>query len=67
LEAWLKGHRHKDSVIGVDKDIILRRFLSGLTGRMEAARQGVELHGVVIAADEGTGKARAIERIQRMR
>jgi len=55
-----------DSVIGVDKDIILRRFLTGLTGRMEAARQGVELHGVVIAADEATGKARSIERIQRV-
>ena len=52
-----------DSVIGVDKDIILRRFLTGLTGRMEAARHGVELHGVVIDADEATGKARSIERI----
>lgn len=53
-----------DSVIGVDKDIILRRFLTGLTGRMEAARHGVELHGVVIDADEATGKARSIERIR---
>jgi 2',3'-cyclic-nucleotide 2'-phosphodiesterase len=53
-----------DSVIGVDKDIILRRFLTGLTGRMEAARHGVELHGVVIEADETTGKARSIERIR---
>jgi 2',3'-cyclic-nucleotide 2'-phosphodiesterase len=52
-----------DSVIGVDKDIILRRFLTGLTGRMEAARHGVELHGVVIEADEATGKARSIEQI----
>jgi 2',3'-cyclic-nucleotide 2'-phosphodiesterase len=51
------------SVIGVDKDTILRRFLTGLAGRMEAAKQGVELHGVVVAADEGTGKARAIERL----
>jgi metallophosphoesterase (TIGR00282 family) len=51
------------SVIGVDKDIILRRFLTGLSGRMEAAREGVELHGVLIDADEGTGKAKSIERI----
>ena len=51
------------SVIGVDKDIILRRFLTGLSGRMEAARDGVELHGVVIDADENTGKANAIERV----
>ncbi len=53
-----------DSVIGVDKDIIVRRFLSGVGGRMEAARHGIELHGVVISADETTGKANAIRRIR---
>lgn len=53
-----------DSVIGVDKDIILRRFLTGVAGRMEAARHGIELHGVVIVADETTGKAKSIERIR---
>lgn len=52
-----------DSVIGVEKDTILRRFLTGLPSRMEAARQGIELHGVVIRADESNGKAGAIERI----
>lgn len=53
-----------DSVIGVDKDIIVRRFLSGVGGRMEAARHGIELHGVVINADETTGKANSIRRIR---
>ncbi len=52
-----------DSVIGIDKDMILRRFLTGMMGRMEAARGGLELHGVVIEADDATGKATAIERI----
>lgn len=52
-----------ESVIGVDKDTILRRFLTGLTGRMEAARHGVELHGALITADESTGKAIQIQRI----
>ena len=52
-----------DSVIGVDKGIIIRRFLTGLPVRMEAARHGVELHGAVIHADEETGKAIAIETI----
>lgn len=52
-----------DSVIGIDKDTILRRFLTGLTGRMEAARHGVELHGAVIRADEHSGKAASIESI----
>jgi 2',3'-cyclic-nucleotide 2'-phosphodiesterase len=53
-----------ESVIGIDKDIILRRFLTGLHGRMEAARHGVELHAVVISADENTGLATGIERIR---
>lgn len=54
-----------DSVIGVEKNMILRRFLTGLSGRMEAARHGVELRGAVIQADQTTGKAISIERIQR--
>jgi hypothetical protein len=52
-----------DSVIGVDKNIIIRRFLTGLPVRMEAARHGIELHGAVVRADEQTGKASAIEPI----
>lgn len=56
-----------DSVIGVDKDIILRRFLTGTPGRMEAAKKGVELHAVVVDADEVTGRARSIQRVHRVR
>lgn len=54
-----------DSVIGVDKQTVIRRFLTGLSGRMEAARQGVEMHAVLISADESTGKASAIQRVIR--
>ena len=54
-----------ESVIGVDKDTIIRRFLTGLPGRMEAARNGVELHGVIVHADEHTGLASGIERLWR--
>lgn len=49
-----------NSVIGVDKDIILKRFLTSLPVRMEAARGGVELHAVIVDVDENTGRARAI-------
>lgn len=56
-----------ESVIGVDKDTILRRFLTGLTGRMEAARHGIELHGALVTADESTGKAIQIQRIACMK
>ena len=51
-----------DSVIGVQKEIILRRFLTSMPIRMEAAKHGVELHAVLIDVDENTGKARAVRR-----
>jgi calcineurin-like phosphoesterase len=50
------------SVIGVQTDIIVQRFLTGLPVRMEAARQDPELHAVIVDVDEATGKARAIRR-----
>lgn len=53
-----------DSVIGVEKEMIIKRFLTGAASRMEAAKTGLELHGVVIEADEVTGKARRVQRIQ---
>ena len=49
-----------NSVIGVDKDIILRRFLTALPVRMEAARGGVELRAVIVNVDEESGRARSI-------
>jgi 2',3'-cyclic-nucleotide 2'-phosphodiesterase len=51
-----------NSIIGVDKDIILKRFLTSVGSRMEAARGGVELHAVIVDVDEATGKARSIKR-----
>jgi metallophosphoesterase (TIGR00282 family) len=51
-----------DSIIGVDKDIVLRRFLTGIPVRMEAARGKVELHSVIIEVDEATGKAISVRR-----
>ena len=52
-----------NGVIGVDKRIILDRFLTQMPVRMEAARHGAELHGVVVEVDETTGRAAAIRRI----
>jgi 2',3'-cyclic-nucleotide 2'-phosphodiesterase len=50
------------SVIGVETDLVLQRFLTGLPVRMEAARSGAEMHSVIVDVDEATGKARAIRR-----
>jgi metallophosphoesterase (TIGR00282 family) len=51
-----------DSVIGVEKDMILKRFMTAMPVRMEAAKGSVELHSVIIDVDEATGKAAAIRR-----
>jgi metallophosphoesterase (TIGR00282 family) len=50
------------SVIGVETDVILQRFLTGLPVRMEAAKGSPELHAVIIDVDEESGHARAVRR-----
>lgn len=59
-DVGMTGPYH--SVIGVDKDIVMKRFLTGVPVRMEAARGGAELHSVIVDVDEGTGKATSIRR-----
>lgn len=51
-----------DSIIGVEKEPILQKFLTGLPVRMEAARGKVELHSVIVEVDDSTGKAISIRR-----
>ena len=51
-----------NGVIGVDKQIILQRFLTQMPVRMEAAQHGAELHGVIVEVDEATGRATAVRR-----
>ncbi|MGA8598344.1 MAG: TIGR00282 family metallophosphoesterase [Bryobacteraceae bacterium] len=60
-DAGMTGPYH--SVIGVDKETVLRRFLTGLSGRMEAAKGGAELHGVLLEVDNTTGRALSIRRV----
>src|SRR5262245_41746553 len=51
-----------ESVIGVQTDLIVQRFLTALPVRMEAARGGAELHAVIVDVDETTGRARSVRR-----
>jgi hypothetical protein len=51
-----------DSVIGVEKDVILHRFLTALPVKMEPAKGKVELNAVIVDVDEATGKATAVRR-----
>ncbi len=52
-----------DSVIGVEKEQILQRFLMGLPGRFEAAKGDPRFCAVVIECDEATGRAHSIQRL----
>ena len=52
-----------DSVIGVQKEQIVQRFLNGLPARFEAAINDVRLCAVLVECDPETGKAQSIERI----
>jgi hypothetical protein len=53
-----------DSVIGVDTQLILRRFLTQMPVRFEPAKGPAALHGVVIAVDPETGHATDIQRLR---
>jgi metallophosphoesterase (TIGR00282 family) len=52
-----------DSVIGVQKELILQRFLTGLPARFEAASNDVRFCAVLIDCDGQTGRTRSVERI----
>ena len=53
-----------DSVIGVNKKVILRRFLDAMPARFETAKGDPRLCGAVIDVDPGSGRARSIERVE---
>lgn len=53
-----------DSVLGVDKDVIIERFLSHMPARFDVDTKGRnQLNGCLITVDKKTGKAKKIERI----
>src|SRR5881396_309633 len=52
-----------DSVVGVEIEAALGRFLTGLPARFETATGNPRLNAVIIEADERTGKAVKIERL----
>jgi metallophosphoesterase (TIGR00282 family) len=52
-----------DSVIGVEKEAAIGKFVTGLPARFDTAIGDPRLHAVVIDADEASGRARAIERL----
>jgi len=52
-----------DAVVGVEKQLILQRFLTSMPTKFEPATGDVRLCAVVVDCDESTGRARSIERL----
>ncbi len=52
-----------DSVIGVKKELVIEKFLSGMPARFEAANGDVRFCAVVVECDDQTGRATRIERL----
>jgi metallophosphoesterase (TIGR00282 family) len=54
-----------DSVIGIEKEAIISRFLTGIPNRFDQAREDVRLSGVVVSIESRSRKAVGITRVIR--
>ncbi|MGA7343636.1 MAG: TIGR00282 family metallophosphoesterase [Terracidiphilus sp.] len=52
-----------DSIIGVEKEMVLSRFLTGMPGKFEAAKGNPKMCAALIGCDPETGRASSIQRI----
>jgi hypothetical protein len=52
-----------DSVIGVEKDLVLRKFLTGMPSKFEAAKGNPKMCATLVSCDPLTGRATDIQRI----
>ena len=53
-----------DSVIGITKETVLKRFLTQIPSRFDAAEKDPRLSAVLVRAEPESGRALAIERLQ---
>ena len=52
-----------DSVIGVETELVLNRFLTGMPGKFEPAKGNPKMCAALISCDGATGRAHSIQRI----
>jgi metallophosphoesterase (TIGR00282 family) len=52
-----------DGVIGMQTEIVLERFLRGLSMKFEPCDGGIKLNGLIVDVDEETGRATKVERL----
>ena len=52
-----------DSIIGVEKELVLHRFRTGMPGKFEAAKGNPKMCAALVSCDADTGRATKIQRI----
>ncbi|HET7629129.1 MAG TPA: TIGR00282 family metallophosphoesterase [Bacillales bacterium] len=60
-DAGMTGPR--DGIIGMDRDAVMKKFLTHLPVRFEVASGREQLNGVLIEVDRSSGTAKSIQRI----
>jgi calcineurin-like phosphoesterase len=53
----------QDGIIGMERDPSLARFLNGMPSKLEPATGNPRLNGVLVAADDKTGRALSVTRL----
>ena len=54
-----------DSVIGMEKETVIRGFLTQLPRQFTVSEDNVVLQGIIVDVNEATGKARDIRRLRK--
>jgi 2',3'-cyclic-nucleotide 2'-phosphodiesterase len=52
-----------DSVIGVERDLVMHKFLTGMPGKFEAAKGNPKMCATLITCDAATGRATEVQRL----
>jgi metallophosphoesterase (TIGR00282 family) len=55
----------RDGCIGMDKDVVLKRFLTGVPNRFVVASGPVTFNSVLVTINTSTGRATSIQRLDR--
>ena len=55
----------RDSCIGMDKDVVIKRFLTGVPNRFVVASGPVTFNSVLVTISASSGRAQSIQRIDR--
>ena len=55
-----------EGIIGVERDIVIDKFVNGMPVRFEVAKGSVQFNAVYLEIDEKTGKTTSIRRISRL-